>query len=258
MKQTILFVFILFAKFSFAQQAIINEIRQKKPGTRELYIFPKIVVTKADTIENKINNLLGSEELALDTITPESKIFEQVWGVDGGPATISNINYRINYNARYILSLSITSEGCGAYCETGTNYYTFNLQTGNRLTLDSFFTKEGISILTDSLNLSKVKKIKAKLRKVSNMLKLKSIQADKDEKKRYSGMLELYTNCLENKIDPEYVKFMFKTNALVIYSDRCSAHYNMSIDDLWIFKYYLSLGRWGKYLTPFGKAFKNK
>lgn len=261
MKIKTLLIFIVLSKFSFCQSAIIKEIKQKNPLSGELYVFPNIILIKSDIVELKINNLLRSDILYIDTITAENKIFDQVWRVTDRSEIVSDIAYKIKYNSGYILSLSITAQGCGAYCETGTDYFTFNLHTGNKITLDSLFSKDGIQTLADSLNLSKTKKLNAEIRNIRNKLKSKKIETDKEEKELCTEMLELYTDCLTTKIDPEYVgdmKFVFKGESLSIYSDRCSAHHNMAIDELWIFEYKVNLSRWAKYLSPFGRKVISK
>ncbi|HEX2683843.1 MAG TPA: hypothetical protein VHL77_07915 [Ferruginibacter sp.] len=248
----VLFLFCLsLNKFSSGQTVLVKEIKQVNPLTKELYVFPDII-SPSKTVAQKINDHLRSEILDADPATAPRKIFDHVWRTKEQSPTVSNITYAIIRNNRSILSLSITAEGCGAYCETGTTYFTFNLHTGNKLTLDSLFTKQGAAVLVDSLNVLRSKKIKAKIRELQNILKTKK---NKTEREQYQEMLKLYRDCLDQKLSDEffsYLGFAMTEKKIKIYSDRCSAHYNMAIDELWVFEYTIDLKNWRDHLTNLG------
>ncbi len=261
MNSRIILLFVLFANYSFGQNAVVKEIKQKNPITKEVYVFPNIIFNNSKTVEQKINNSLRSEILSVDSGTSVNKIFDQVWRTKEQSPTLSDITYSVIRNSQSILSLSITAEGCGAYCETGTNYFTFNLKTGNKLSLDSIFTYQGITILVDSLNRSKTGKIKAKIREIQSIIKSNKFQKDKDQKEYYLEMLDLYKDCLNKRVSLEYMsnlKFVITNKRLKIYSDRCSAHYNMAMDELWSFEYVADLKYWLKYLTSYGLGLMKK
>jgi hypothetical protein len=261
MKRKLVLFFILLTNYSFGQTAIIKEIKQKNPITKEIYVFPKIIIQNAKSIELKINNYLRTEILFADSGISENKIFNKVWRTNEQSPTFGDITYKVFRNDKSILSISITGQGCGAYCETGTNYFTFNLNTGDKLTLESLFTKKGIYILVDSLNISKTKKIEAKIREIQNIIKSNNFLKDKNRKEYYLEMLDLYKNCLNRKIDTEFVsdlRLIMTNKNLQIYSGRCSAHYNMAVDELWEFEYTVDVKVWIKYLTPYGFSLTKK
>ena len=130
----------------------------------ELYIFPDIIVPNSKQISKRINFVLRSDILSVDSSNNGKHIFSQVWLTDSQASTISDISFNIIQNSNNILSLSISAEGCGAYCEEFTRYYSFNLNTGNKLTIDSIFTNNGLSVLSDSINEFRRKKIKNEIR----------------------------------------------------------------------------------------------
>ena len=118
-------------------------------------------------------------------------------------------------------------------------------------------TKQGLKVLADSLSLSRQRKIKAKITQIQNKLKTKAVQGDKSSKGYYTEMLALYKDCLSKNITVEYIsdlEFLATGNRLKVFTDRCSAHYNMAMDELWTFEYVLNLKSWQKYLTTYGQT----
>lgn len=256
-KLDLILLFIIFSNAVLAQPVIVKELKQINPITKETYRFPKIAIKNSLNTSEKINNTLRFEVLNTEAETPDSKIFESVWRTVQQSPTIHDLSYTINSIDKSLLSLSITGQGCGAYCEGFVSYFTFNLKTGNKLTLDSLFTEEGIKALTDSLNFSKQNKLKAKITQIEHTLKTKSIRNDQWKYKYYSEMLKLYNECLSNNISTEYVKnlgFVAKGKTLNVFTERCSSHYNMTLDELWTFKYIIRISTWQKHLTQYGKS----
>lgn len=254
-------ILIFLTNLTFGQSVIIKKIKQINTITKEIYVFPKIIIQNSLTLSQKINTTLRFEVLNSDTGTSDNKIFNQVWRTKEQSPTIHDLSYEIIRNDKSLLSLSISGEGCGAYCETFTRYFTFSPRTGNKLTLDSFLNKKGLIIFADSLNVSKLRKIKAKIFEVQDTLKTKHVQNNKALLEYYTEMLSLYQYCIDSKITPENItnlEFLAKKNILKIYTDRCSAHYNMNVDELWAFEYVLNLNHWRKYLTNYGQTFVNK
>ena len=78
---------------------------------------------------------------------------------------------------------------------------------------------------------------------------------DSVEQERFVEMQELYTDCLEKKVNILYasdIQFLFKSGIISIFTDRCSAHYNMTLDELWTFRYNYDTRSAKDYLTPLG------
>ena len=66
-------------------------------------------------------------------------------------------------------------------------------------------------------------------------------------------MLKMYQECLEKKYDKDallYEDIVLQKNKFKIYTGRCSAHYNMNLDELWTFEYVDEISKWEKYLNP--------
>ena len=75
----------------------------------------------------------------------------------------------------------------------------------------------------------------------------------------YKDMETLYTDCLDKEIGSlEYQQFYLTPSYLHVISDRCSAHYNMAVDELWDFKFSFGLENLRSYLTNYGRGFLKK
>lgn len=255
MKWTTLLL-ILFAKFSYSQNATIQEIKQTHPTSKKVYIFP-IVKHSNSSVEKKINTELRSQILDASADTPEDKIFIEVWGGEGHQARLYDIEHKVIYNEKSLLSLAISAEGCGAYCEPFTSYFNFNLNTGNRLKIDSLLIMEGCSLLVDSLNYYKKKALNLKLGNIQAEIMAMPLPLDSIELDYKNAMMTLYLECEERLIESNYIKyydFSIKENILTIYIGRCSAHVNRALDEVGNMEFTFNLNHWEKYLTAYGKS----
>ncbi len=260
MRYSLFFTFIFSSFLATGQIAIIKKIKQKNPITKAQYIFPKILITNHPNESRKINEKLKSDVLNADSSISDNDIFSQVWKTEEQASSIEYLDYEISRNET-LLSLKISGEGCGAYCEPFDYYYSFNLRTGNQLFLDSLLNKSGLERLLYNFNLLKRNKITAKLKAIKDTLKTINSKTDRGNYDYYSEMLNLYKECINNKITFDYInyiEFMVAKNKLKVYADRCSVHYNRNVDELWTFEYSIDLRTWTKYLTEYGKALLNK
>ncbi len=241
------FIFLLFSFASFGQRAKILILKKRNPFTKEIYVFPKAVASSFQATE-KINKAMRDMVLGVTENITDANIFDSVW------RNVSDLSFQVSQLNARLISLSISGQGCGAYCEPFTYYFTFNTKTGNQLTLDSLFTPVGIKTLVYNLNLNRNKRVLKKIKELNTSLRLRKVKNTRNdilEKK------QLYTDCLAKKINPSYIAeigFLCKSGNLKIYTERCSVHYNMTLDDLWTFQYQITLKDYAKMLTDFGRT----
>ena len=244
--------------FSYGQ-ALIKEIRQTNPIYKTVkYSFPLVVIPQNKKVADKINNHLVSDYLDADRTKVKNSIFENVWPTkEKRTPTLSDISFEVLRNDKNVLNISIFAQGCGAYCEGFTTYYTYDLKTGARITLDTLFSEEGKRFLIDSMNKRKKEIILVKLKEITDTSG--THQKDSVDKEFSKEIETLYTDCLEKEIQSlEYLKFYITTSSLHIISDRCSAHYNMALDDLWDFKFTFHLETLKKYFTTYATSLSKK
>ena len=253
MKKSLIVLFFLAPALSYGQ-VMIKEISEINPIYKTLkYSFPLVVISQNKKIADKINNDLVSDFLDADRTKIKKSIFENVWATKEMPnPTLSDISFEVLSNDKNILNISIFAQGCGAYCEGFTTYYSYNLKNGARVKLDSLFNEEGIKFLIDSMNKMKKEILQLKLKEIKDILKTQAVQKDTIDSESYEEMETLYSDCLDKEIQSlEYQKFYIAKSVLHIISDRCSAHYNMAIDELWDFKFIFSLEPLKKYFTNY-------
>ena len=253
MKKSLISILLLTSSISYGQ-VIIKEIREMDPIHKTLkYSFPLIIVPKNKKASDKINNELASDFLFIDRNKINKSIFENVWSTKEIPIAIrSDISYKILSNDKTLLNVSISADGCGAYCEYFTEYYTFNIKTGERIILDSLLKVEGKQRLIDSLNKKKREILQMKLEQIKNTLKTQNAQMNVEEKEYYKEMETLYNECLDKKIRGlEYFKFYLSKSLLYLESNRCSAHYNRNLDEIGNFEFELKPFEWKKYFTTY-------
>jgi hypothetical protein len=254
MKYLFQLLFLLAPVCATAQLARVQILKRKNPITKEIYVFPKIVIANSPAVAQKINRQL-TEVVLLTTNPNDYSIFDGVWRTKDQSPTLHDLSFEVSEITQSIISLSISAEGCGAYCEHFTNYFTFNAKTGNQLTIDSFMNRQSLRIIDDSLNNYRNKQIDSLLKIISDSLNNSGIKLDSAENERFSEMQLLYKECIERKIDVSKIsaiQFLTSSGVLKIFTDRCSAHYNMTLDELWTFEHNFVLKNSPDLLTPFG------
>ncbi|OYU80662.1 MAG: hypothetical protein CFE23_08025 [Flavobacterium sp. BFFFF1] len=252
MKQILLF--LLYCAAALGQKAEIQDIHPG-PYTQLVESFPKIIMEKSSVIAQKINDTLQSELFKAKPGTAEEHLLDEI-RTDAMPM-LRDVSYKIILNDDRILCLEFNMEGCGAYCESFTRYYTFDLNNGQKIMPNDLFTESGLKKLTAKINTDKVNKIKRQLLEINKSLNTNSKGPNGENRNTLNEMLVMYKNCLQYQAeDGELSDYKFAVNPgkLYFYTERCSAHVNRAIDELDEFVYELEIKYWTSYLTPYGKS----
>lgn len=254
MRNLFILLVLLFPLLSHSQ-VTVKEIKETHPDDKEqIYIFP-LIKTKTGSISTRINNTLCSDFLDVDRNKIKKSIFENVWPNDeNSMGRLSDFAYEVLHNSKRIFSISISAEGCGAYCEAFTRYYNFDLQTGKEFKLEDLLTPTGKKLLLEAMNKQKRELLQQKIRSAKEILLKKGSPVSKDDKEYYEEMIEVYSNCLESQLyrSLEYTQFSLQQKTLVVFTERCSAHVNRNVDELGDFEYGFSLANWKKHFSPYG------
>lgn len=126
-----------FAQVSRVDTLIIPRTEASANIGMDQLMFPVIRTTNKD-IENAINTDLKKRftNNEFPEVPADSSLIK--WS-DG----ISYLNFRVTYLEQGIISLHINAEGCGAYCTGWTDYFTYNYETGEYLTIDKVIDTTG-------------------------------------------------------------------------------------------------------------------
>ena len=215
------------------------------------YTFP-ILEGPDKSVTNKINSHLVDEQLSIGLGQEEKSIFENVWQKPDDPvAPINYLTYNVNLLNDKLYTVTFSGEFCSAYCEGFDMSYTFDLATGDLLTLDTLFSKNGQEKLLNELIEYKKRLIENKINELKQVTQSDTI--DSEDQDLYKRMLALYQECNSEYADLKHFRYIPSQDSLKIIYGRCSAHYNRDVDELWYFKKAISIDEWVEQLSEIGK-----
>ena len=196
-------------------------------GIHRKYIFPHIRITGNNAVANAINHDLAEDMLDIDTRKVKKSIFENVWATKQQVTILDDISFEYRLHRNNIFSVSFTAEGCGAYCETFSKYYNYDLQTGKRIAFTELLTASGRQYVLDSLTRFKKHQLQHKIREATDSL-------PRGDSVYYQDMIDLYQQCAEDTatIEAEYTDYIISDTAFTFITGRCSAHVNRNVDEL--------------------------
>ena len=248
----IIILLLLLSNCVFAQKYFVEKLEVINPNfTQDIYVFPVLKGGKQD-LSQKINSYIIENEGLVKFEDAKVSIFEGVWRtMEKEVPGLNYFDYKLELLNDKLYSVTISAEFCGAYCEGYEMTYTFDLYSGNILTLDTFFTEQGKSELFDTLIASKQGKIKSKISELEQMMPSDTVS--ESDKEQYEAMIDLYRNC-DSKFDSlHFLRFIPSAKKLSIIVERCSLHYNRDIDELWQFVNAIDLDQWKGRLSDYGK-----
>jgi hypothetical protein len=147
MKSINLFLLIISCSFGYAQGVSFKELRLKPNArysnvTYSTIVYP-IVVTKNPVVDKMINDEIKAQLLEIDEkgISARKVLIERI------NEGLINLSYRVSFKKNSILSMSITSEGCAAYCSSSDAYFNFDLKTGKLIGISSIIDETQIDSL---------------------------------------------------------------------------------------------------------------
>lgn len=120
----------IFGQGVFVETYAFTRREEKASVITETLKFP-VIKTGSTEIDKLINGDLldrftGKEFSGLST---EQTLFEWSEGIE-------HMSFEITYLKNNLISFNIFFEGCGAYCTTRTDYFTYNITTGQHISID--------------------------------------------------------------------------------------------------------------------------
>lgn len=192
--------------------------------------------------------------LDIEPTKVKKSIFENVRGDKDNISRLEGIEYKVILNSPRLLCLSLSADGCGAYCEYFTNYYSYDLKTGIRIKLSDILTIDGQKFVLDSMKAGKNTEITNHIALIRDSLKSERILSNAEDKEWYEQAQEMYDYCLQNsrEYEPqlEYMKFYITEGELHVISERCSSHALRAVDELDEFRFVFEWKRMERFFTP--------
>ena len=205
MTKTLTVILVLFTTITFGQSVEIDTFHLKK-STRfndlqsDKMYFPIVRSSNKETdalINNDLKNRFTRDQYPNEPI--DSALTK--WAGD----QIVYLDFETTYNQNGILSIIISTEGCGAYCSYWTSYYNYSTVTGKWL---------NISEVVDTTSEFKSKVYKDKQvqyeEQKDELKKMLNEPESELDQSTYEWVLENYLDCEKN----------FDLETFVIYPDR--------------------------------------
>lgn len=100
------------------------------------------------------------------------------------------LDFQVTYKKNGLISLNISAEGCGSYCTSWTDYFTYNYLTGQYITIDQVIDTTGY--FKDQVISDKNRQYEQQKKELAEMLLDKNAELDEET---YNWALEEYENC---------------------------------------------------------------
>lgn len=220
------------------------------------------VVQMADAkVAAKINDQLFIGQL--DVMAPEKPGSAVVYA--GGDGTKA-IDFSVALDSQRVLTIAFDSEGCGAYCENYSTYYSFDTRNGHLVTVDELLTPAGMRTLAARMHKERIAQYKKQLALLRTELKAAAKKGTAKAKKDIGDLddrIALNEDCLEQATAPDdtagtgplpRLDVELAGDAFRIFHQRCSNHASRALDDVDIVTLAIPYAQMRPYLTSYGKA----
>ena len=199
--KSILTIFIFFPICIYSQKATFKEIRlrplPKFYKTDDSTINYPLVIISNQVVSKLINDQIRDALFIEPDKKNSTKTELKKWIADG----LTDMSYEISLNKNGLLSMTVNSQACGAYCSSSTVYLNFDLITGKRLKAEDLIIDGNLvqfKKIVFSDKQSALKKYKAE--------ELKSLLDKEIDSVDYQWAIEeVDSNCI-NQIDVEQFK----------------------------------------------------
>jgi hypothetical protein len=154
----------------------------------------------------------------------------------------TDVGFKVSRSDERVVSITISAEGCGAYCENYSTPYNFDAATGRYLTTTDLFSAAGNNAIKrqlDAFVVARVNKEIARLRALVAKIEKKGAGENEDAAASLDA-IEMYQGCAKSAADPEMDKYRnFDEEKFSIGKDgvsfivgRCSNHAMRALDEL--------------------------
>jgi hypothetical protein len=245
MRGVILILSILTYSICFAQFSIKAEKHSIGPIT---YEFP-VLCGPDSLVVGKVNTYLQDRLLDHKYLGKGENIFAEQENdneFDGYPR-VNDLSYEVQLLNSTLLSLSVTADFCGAYCEWATMRFVFNLKSGERLELSQVFKTSKHQVLLATFNEDRFNQIERCL----IQLHLERENNPDIDMERLEETHWLYNECLND--EDHYLnryRFQIIKDRLQIYRERCSSHVLRAFDEVGEFHWDFDFEKLKVFMTP--------
>jgi len=244
MRRFLTLIFIL-PIYSYSQTAVISDYKLNSVLAKDTNIRIKYPVIKTNNIkiDNAINKSIKDSLTTFDMSLadkPVNVVIDSLLKYG-----LNDLNYDVNYNSNGILSLTINSESCGAYCSGGSIYLNYDLTNGKKIILDSLFIPNYLYAFTKRVVIERASQIEKHKKYLKSELEKKSISRNE-----YDWAIESINSCP----DPIIINdFTLNKDYIEIFSPCSFPHAILSLEPGIELKY-----KWSELKDKIDKRYKTK
>lgn len=232
----------------------VTALAQKAPG-KAIRRFPFVTGANAP-VAARINNQLFIDTFQVLAPARASdglrEVSAQTW------QNQPEIDFKVLRNDGRLFSVAVQAESCGAYCESRTLSYAFDVASGRHLGSEDIFTAAGKKALDKKLKAANLTAIQAEISRLKNE-QTKAGSSKSDAAQERTAALDMYKGCAEQRqssdadsaVAPGALQIQAK--AVVVSVERCSNHALRALDKVGDFSLRLSPDQLAPWLSDYGR-----
>ncbi|WP_053007519.1 hypothetical protein [Pragia fontium] len=240
---------LLCCSLASAQSVKVSELVYQTDSYNK-YRLPWVTQSDNPQSAQRINDAIFSRSVAyLPGNDPQLTLNNAVkQGIDG----VASLDYGLVESNDNFITLAIFTEFCGAYCESDTSQFSFDLKHGTGILLTDIIRPEALSSINDM--------IKANIRgEIDALIKRQNKSPTPVEKQDedYVDYQAFYGDCWVMRDEGETLftnSFSLEKGKLVFFNDRCSNHASRALDELGEFTTKIAVSKIADLLTPYGRS----
>lgn len=223
------------------------------------------IVAGQPKITKKINDYLYIDLLqtpapanATDGVTrhPNKDAYDALAGT-------TSLEYKVNVSNDKLLTIAVSSEYCGAYCEEGETSYSFDALSGRHILLEDIFNPDSMEPLKSRLYQARITTLKQTIKGLQQELAANRIKDKKNpEVSELEDKVTMYQTCLTEQAqlnkEPGYSdelgSFTLDAKGVSFAHGRCSNHAMRALDEIDVFHNTLDYKALRPYFTNYAKV----
>ncbi|MEK8034159.1 hypothetical protein AACH06_25315 [Ideonella sp. DXS29W] len=234
-------------------------------GWAEGSIKMPFVIAEPPAAGMRINTRLFIEQFGMPPPPRPGESFSPP--VDLLPEGTASLEFQLVRNDERVLAVSLTIEGCGAYCETYEQVYNFDARTGRLLLPSDLFSPSGWQAAGRRFAKEREQRYVSQLKALKKELaEARKSHAQADVVNDLNERIELNQGCLEGAREVvkqsqqgaetlHYASLSLEGAGVVtIHTGRCSAHVNRALDDVGEVSVKFRTAELQPLLSPYGRA----
>lgn len=178
-------------------------------------------------------------------------------------AGTTSLEYKVNVSNDKLLTITVSTEYCGAYCEEGQTSYSFDALSGRHIVLEDIFKLDSMEPLKNRLYQARMTTLKQTIKGLQQELAANRIKDKKSpEVSELEDKVTMYQTCLTEQAqlnkEPSYSdelgSFTLDAKGVTFAHGRCSNHASRALDEIDVFHNTLDYKALRPYFTDYAKV----